>query len=301
MSGSHRMPRAEVAVIGPGRVGTTLAAALVRAGHRVVAVAGGSPASRKRLAGYVAGVRVHDDPAEAARTASLVLVTTPDDVITEVVTAVALADGFRDGQRVVHTAGSHGLEVLRRARLAGAFVAACHPAQTFPTVEPDPDRLLGTAWAVTAAPDDLGWAGDLVEQLGGHPHVVADDVRALYHAGLVVASNAVGATVALARQLLLAARVDTPAAFLDPLVRASVEAVTTGGAEALTGPVVRGDVGTVAGHLARLDADAPQLAEAYRLLSRVILGQARLRLTDQQIAAIAAVLDAPPPTPSTDD
>jgi predicted short-subunit dehydrogenase-like oxidoreductase (DUF2520 family) len=280
VSGTHRLPRSRVAVVGPGRVGTTLATALVRAGHRVVAVAGGRPDSRARFTGLIAGARDEADPAEAARRADLVLVTTPDDAIADVVTAIALADGFRDGQRVVHTSGAHGLEVLRRARLAGAFVAACHPAQTVPSGPPDADRLLGAAWAVTAAGDDLGWALDLVEQLGGHPHQVPDEVRPLYHAGLTVASNAVGAAVAVARQLLLGARVDDPAAFLDPLVGASVANVTAHGAEALTGPIVRGDVGTVAAHLARLDADVPELAAAYRQLGRVVLGQVRLRLDD---------------------
>lgn len=295
MSGTHRLPRSEVAVIGPGRVGTTLATALVRARHRVVAVAGGSTESRRRFASLVAGARVEERPADAARRADLVLVTTPDDVIAEVVTGIAVADGFRDGQRVVHTSGAHGLDVLRRARLGGAFVAACHPAQTFPGGAPDPDAILGAAWAVTAAGDDLGWALDLVEQLGGQPHEVPDDVRPLYHAGLTVASNAVGAAVAVARQLLLGARVDDPAAFLDPLVAASVANVTAHGAEALTGPIVRGDVGTVRAHLERLDGDVPELAAAYRQLGRVVLGQARLRLDGTTAAAIAALLEDPRP------
>jgi predicted short-subunit dehydrogenase-like oxidoreductase (DUF2520 family) len=85
----------------------------------------------------------------------------------------------------------------------------------------DPDLLVGTAWAVTAAAADLGWARDLVVDLGGDPHDVPDDVRVLYHAGLAVGGNAVGAAVAVARQLLLAARVDDPAAFLARWSRAA--------------------------------------------------------------------------------
>lgn len=295
MSGTHTLPRGDVAVIGPGRVGTTLAAALTRAGHRIVAVSGGGDAGLERFTSRLAGVRVEQDPADASRRAGLVLVTTPDDVLADVVTRIAVADGFRDGQFVVHTAGSHGLAVLERARLGGAHVAACHPAQTFPSGPPDPDAIVGTAWAVTASGDDRTWARDLVEQLGGTPHDVPDDVRPLYHAALVVASNAVGAAVAVARQLLLGARVDEPGAFLGPLVHASVENVIGRGASALTGPVVRGDAGTVAGHLQRLAVDAPHLAEAYRHLSQVVLGQVRPGLDPEVAATLQALLDGEGP------
>lgn len=290
MSGTHGMPRGDVAIIGPGRVGTALAAALTRAGHRIVAVAGGSRQSRERLVGYVAGARIDDDPAAAARRARLVLITTPDDAIEQVVTAVALADGFREDGFAVHTSGAQGLAPLERARLAGAHVAACHPAQTVPSGPPDPDALVGAAWAVTARGDDRLWARDLVEQLGGLPQDVADEDRGLYHAGLVVGSNAVGAAVAVARQLLLAARVEDPAAFLAPLVRASADYALTQGASALTGPVVRGDVGTVAAHLQRLDADVPHLAAAYRSFANVILDQVRPGLDEDTAAALDRLL-----------
>ncbi|MDX1659658.1 MAG: Rossmann-like and DUF2520 domain-containing protein [Nitriliruptorales bacterium] len=289
-SGSSDTP-ARVAVVGPGRVGTTLAAAAIRAGYRVAAVAGGSEASRVAFARHFAGVRTHDDPAAAAAGAGLVLVTTPDDVIDDVVTAIAIADGFVEGQRVVHTSGAQGVEPLRRAALAGARVAACHPAQTFASREPDPDAIVGAAWAVTADRDDRGWAHELVTQFGGTPHDVPGDRRSLYHAGLVVASNAVGAAVAVARQLLVGARVEDPLPFLAPLVDASVANVLERGAEALTGPVVRGDVGTVERQLERLRADAPHLAAAYRDLTATILRQVRPALDPDVTARFDELLE----------
>lgn len=286
------MTRLDVAVVGPGRVGTVLAAALVRAGHRVVAVGGGSDASRDRFVSHVAGARPDPDPAVAARGSDLVLFATPDDVLEQVVRAVAAADALREGQYVVHVAGSRGLDVLSAAALAGARVAACHPAQTVPSGRPDPDVLVGAAWAVTAATDDLPWAEALVTDVGGEPHRVPDATRPLYHAALTVASNAVGAAVAVARQLLVGARVDDPAAFLTPLVAASTANVIDRGADALTGPVVRGDAGTIARHLATLDADVPHLATAYRNLTAVILDQVRPALTPEQATAIEAALSS---------
>lgn len=280
-----------VAVIGPGRAGTLLALACSRAGHRVVAVGGGGAEARGRLASLLAGVRVEAHPADAARRAELVLLCVPDDVLEEVVTGLALEEAVGDGQRVVHVSGSQGLAPLRRARLAGARVAACHPAMTIPAGSRDPDLLVGTAWAVTAEPDDLGWARELVTDLGGDPHAVPDAARVLYHAGLVVGANAVGAVVSIARRLLLAARVESPEAFLAPLVEASIANVLGHGAQALTGPVVRGDAGTISAHLDELGRDVPELAEAYRALSEVVLSQVRAGMDPEVAADLAALLE----------
>jgi predicted short-subunit dehydrogenase-like oxidoreductase (DUF2520 family) len=300
-----------VAIVGPGRVGTLLGAACTRAGWRVVAVAGGSEASRAAFAARVAGARSVADPTAAVRGVDLVWLTVPDDAIEPLVTELAVADAFGEGQRVVHVAGSRGLDVLRRAALSGARVAACHPAMTVPTGATDPDLLVGVAWAVTAASDaDRAWAHDVVTDLGGDPHDVPDAARTLYHAALAVASNAVGAAVVTARRLLLAARVDRPEAFLGPLVEASVANAAARGAAALTGPIVRGDVGTIGRHLDAITADLPELADAYRYLALATLEPVRPALPAETVAALQALLagaegavgDAPlePPPPAPD-
>ncbi|MEX1164460.1 MAG: Rossmann-like and DUF2520 domain-containing protein [Nitriliruptor sp.] len=282
--------RRRVAIVGPGRVGTLLAVALSRAGHRTVAVAGGSEASREHVVALVAGCRPHGDVVAAAADADLVVIATPDDAIERVVTDLARSDVLHEGHRVVHVAGSRGLAPLHRAALCGAGVAACHPAMTVPTGASDPDLLVGTPWAVTASATDRAWARDLVADLGGDPHDVDDDVRGLYHAGLTVGSNAAAAAVVVARQLLLGARIDDPAAFLGPLVARSVDNAMTTGAAALTGPVVRGDVGTVAAHLDVLAADVPDLLEAYRDLARVLLGRVRAELSPGAAAELDVLL-----------
>lgn len=284
------MARREVAVIGPGRVGTALALALVRGGDRVVAAADADGGSAAALAERIAGCRVAPDPAQAVAEADTVLVTVPDDAIEEVVTALAVTDAWTARHHVVHCSGVRGLDPLRRASLAGARVAACHPAQTVP-VGADADTLLGASWAVTAAESDRAWAHDLVVAAGGDPFDLREEDRALYHAALTLGSNAVGAALAVARQLLLGARVPAPDRVLRPLVEASVTNVLTHGASALTGPVVRGDVGTVQRHLAALDLDVPELAAAYRALQRVVLEQATRAGAGFDRAALAAVLD----------
>jgi len=287
-------PRLSVAIVGPGRAGTAVGAALARAGHRVLAVGGGSDQSRQQFVAHVAGARQFADPGDAVVDATLVVIAVPDDVLVEVVTDLAVRNRFREGTSVVHLSGALGLEPLRRATLVGCRTAALHPAQTL-TLDPfDPEALIGAAWAVTAREGDRAWARELVTQLGGDPHDVGDDVRVLYHAALALGSNVVGAAVAMARQLLLAARVDDPAAFLEPLVDASVSNAMRAGAKAVTGPVARADVGTLAAHLRAIDHDVPHLGAAYRAMQRAVADVVAPSLTDQQAQAIRELLTEMP-------
>lgn len=281
----------DVAVVGPGRVGTALALALVRGGYRVVAACDTGSGRAAALAEQVAGCRVVSDERAAADAADVVLLTVPDDAIEEVVANVARVDGWREDHRVVHCSGASGAAPLRLAALAGARVAACHPAQTVPAGA-GADALLGVAWAVTCAGGDRAWAEDLVVATGGDPFPLAEGERTLYHAALTLGSNAAAAAVAVARQLLTAAGVPDGGRVLQPLVEASVHNVLRDGAGALTGPVARGDGGTVARHLAGLDADLPRLAQAYRALQAVVLDQVAAGLDPEVVAALSERLEA---------
>jgi predicted short-subunit dehydrogenase-like oxidoreductase (DUF2520 family) len=289
-SGSHPN-EGRVGVVGPGRVGTVLAAALEARGERIRAVVGRGEESLSRF-------RTRFPDAHAVglgglADCGLVLVATPDDVLERTLTELAVADVVGEGHRVVHVSGRHGLAALRPVRLTGAHVAACHPAQTIPDATAASQLLDGAPWAVTADPGDRAWAHGLIRRLGGEPVDVAEGARLLYHAGLSVGANAVGAAVAVARGLLLAAGLDEPGRFLGPLVQASVDNVLAGGASAITGPVRRGDAGTVRAHLDALDRDLPAHAEAYRDLSRVILRQVGPELGPTDRAALSGLLAGP--------
>jgi predicted short-subunit dehydrogenase-like oxidoreductase (DUF2520 family) len=262
------------AVIGPGRVGTAVGMGLAAAGYEVVAVAGRGGTALAAFQQRVPGAVVLP-AAEAARRADLVVVAVPDDVLERLVRGVARDDGVAEGSRWVHTSGGYGTDVLQPARLAGAAVAACHPAQTFPDADTGYASLPGTTWAVTADERDLRWARVLVTDLRGSPVTVPDRSRTLYHAGLTVGSNATTTVVILARDLLLGAGVVDPDAFLGPLVTTSAANAAQRGAEALTGPVRRGDAGTVARHLAELREVMPEAVDAYVALSRLALRHAR--------------------------
>lgn len=281
-----------VGLVGPGRLGTLVAHALAAAGVRLVRVAGGAERARADLRAAIAGLR--DVPvAEVADGVDLVVLAVPDRAVAEVVDELVRADALREGQGVVHLSGALGLAPLRRAALAGAWTAACHPALTAPAGATDPTRLHGVVWAVTADPGGRGPAHALVERLGGDPVDLAEAERPRYHAALAVASNAVGAAAVTARRLLAVAGVPDPARVLAPLAHASVDAALAGGAPALTGPVVRGDVATVAAHLAAIGPEAAELAEAYRALMRAVLSAVRPGLEPAAAAALADVLADP--------
>ena len=278
-----------VGVLGPGRVGTTLALALASSpDHEVRVVAGRGKDALRAFATALPGVEVVPP---AFLDTDLVLVAVPDDALVPVVRQAVAADAVVPGSRWVHVVGSAGAGALHAARLAGARVAACHPAQTFPDPATALRTLPGTTWAVTAAPSDRGWASDLVRDLGGVPLLVPEDRRSLYHAALTVGANGATSVVALARDLLLAVGVRDPGALLEPLVVAAARNGATQGVAALTGPVRRGDAGTVRAHLADLAVAMPEAVGAYRALAELAVGQsARAGLSDEAVAALRDAL-----------
>lgn len=268
-------PVRTVALVGPGRVGTSLALALRGRGWRVSAVAGRSTdAASTRGAVAMLGAPPAT-PGAVGRDADVVLVTTPDDVLPAV--AVAIAAGLRPGALVVHCSGARGPDALDPLRAARPDVAigALHPLQTFAGV--DPSRLAG-AWAAVAGPPAVA---DLALELGLRPFVVADAHRATYHAAAAVASNHVAALLGQVTRLADAAGVPVDAFW--PLVRATIANVEArGAAGALTGPVARGDRATVAAHL---DAIPAAEQHAYRALAL-----AALALTGRDDPSLAALL-----------
>lgn len=293
-----------VGVVGAGRVGAVLAAALRSAGHEVVATAGESDASRGRIAALLPGVPVMK-PTAVARACDLLLLTVPDDMLPNVVSTLAASGALREGQYVVHTSGRHGLAVLEPAAAVGARPVALHPAMTFTGTDVDLPRLVGCVFGVTAQEAEQPLAEQLVADLGGRISWVPEERRALYHAGLAHGANHLVTLVAQAVELLSASSADgdhdRSAETLRPLLQAALDNALAQGDSALTGPIVRGDVGTVRDHLAEVARNAPDTLPSYVAMARATLDRV---VTDGRVlpiraAAIRRVLDeavAPLPT-----
>jgi predicted short-subunit dehydrogenase-like oxidoreductase (DUF2520 family) len=293
MSIGSTSPALRVGVIGAGRVGAVLAAALRAAGHDVVAVAGESDASRGRAADLLPGVPVLK-PSAVARAADLLLLTVPDDMLSNVVTMLADSGALRAGQYVVHTSGAHGLAILEPAARVGARAVALHPAMTFTGTAVDLERLPGCVFGLTAGPLERPLAERVVADLGGRPTWVREEMRTLYHAGLAHGANHLVTLVSEAMGLLTAAGVDDAAGTLRPLLQAALDNALAQGDAALTGPIVRGDVKTVAAHVAEIERTRPDTLPSYLALARATLARA---VTDGRVLPIRAhriaeVLDA---------
>ena len=281
-----------IGVVGAGRVGAVLAAALREAGHEIAAVAGESHASRTRIDTLLHGVRV-DKPTAVSRACDLLLLTVPDDMLSNVVTMLAASGAIREGQYVVHTSGKHGLAVLQPAADAGAHVLAMHPAMTFTGTHVDLARLAGCVYGVTANPDTEDLAAKLVADLRGRLLRVAEDRRALYHAGLAHGANHLVTLVSQAMDLLRDSGADDPAATLRPLLTAALDNALEYGSAALTGPIVRGDVETVRAHLRDIAANRPATLESYVAMARATANQAVVdgRLLPIRAAKLVGVLN----------
>jgi predicted short-subunit dehydrogenase-like oxidoreductase (DUF2520 family) len=281
-----------IGVVGAGRVGAVLSAALRAAGHEVVAAAGESTASRTRIATLLPGVPVMK-PTDVARAADLLLLTVPDDMLENVVVSMVGSGVIRPGQYVVHTSGRHGLAVLDAAVAVGARPIAMHPAMTFTGTDVDLDRLPGCVFGVTAGAEDRGFAETLVAALGGVPMFVPEDKRTLYHAGLAHGANHLVTLVAQAMELLAASGAEDPAATLRPLLTAALDNALNAGDAALTGPIVRGDVNTVAAHLRDIGETAPATIPSYVAMAKATADRAVLdgRLLPIRAVKIVRLLD----------
>ena len=284
VSTPHERPaRFDVGIVGAGRVGAVLGAALARAGHVVSAVSAVSEESLERAATLLPGVPVKPIP-EVVAGAHLVVLAVPDDALADLVAGLSATGTFTPGQLVLHTSGAHGISVFESAAGSDIVPLAIHPAMTFTGTSLDLDRLHDCCFGVTS-PDLARPLGEaLVIEMGGDPVWVAEEDRVTYHAALAHGSNHLVTLVAQSMQLLVEAGVEDPARVLEPLLTAALSNTLQRGDAALTGPVARGDAGTVAGHVAMLRKVAPDIRPTYLALARATAQRAllsgRLRASD---------------------
>lgn len=296
----NRPGRLGVGVVGAGKVGAVLGSALRAAGHAVVGVSAVSAASRDRAELLLPGVPVLEVP-EVVRRAELVLLAVPDDALEPLVGGLASTGAWQPGQLVVHTSGRHGWRVLQPAVGCGAIPLAVHPAMTFTGTSLDLSRLTDCCFGVTAPGPVLPIAQALVVEMGAEPVVIDEELRPLYHAALAHGANHLVTLVAQAIELLRAAGAEQPSRVLAPLLSAALDNALRRGDEALTGPVARGDAGTVAANVAAIAAaeaagKTQGVLATYRWMARSTadraLASGRLKPADAE--ALLASLAEPP-------
>lgn len=260
-------------IVGAGRLGTMLGAALVRRGWTAVAIIDkdvrAARESRRIIGQGVATTDFH----RLAKAADIVVITVPDDAVGQVAGELARSGISWSGKTVFHASGLLPARVLEPLRKRGAHIASVHPVQSFPRKDAPPSIFKGITWGVEGDPAAVAAAEDMVRSLRGNILLLSEKDKPLYHAACSLASNAMIALEWTASGMLGAAGIGEKAAagILSPLLQGTLQNVKDLGPEqALTGPILRGDAATVRLHLKALRDDPPARG-VYLVLGKQIL------------------------------
>jgi len=298
------MPPAErprLGFIGPGTVGTALAQSFAKAGYTVTSVYGRDPDRRARAAEAIPGATAAGCAQDVVDASDLVFLTVPDDAIR----AVAESVSWRSGSTAVHCSGAASIDLLETATGVGASVGAFHPLQTLASLEQAMKNLPGSAIVIEASDSTLeATLTEMARAIGGEPMLLRGS-KALYHASAVLACNNLVTLLDAAAGLWtdLGLTKEEGLRALLPLVRGTVENLEAIGLpDALTGPISRGDVGTIDRNLAALEAASPETADLYVALARRTIPIAREKgtLSEETASRLLEHLDtgrrSPDPT-----
>ncbi len=287
-----------IGIVGAGAVGTALGVALDRAGWRIHAVASRDAGRRERFRGLVPGVRAFSDATPLVEEVELIVLAVPDDAVPSVAGSVHMYSG----QAMVHTSGLLGAEALAGAMAAGTQVGSFHPLVAFADLERAVAALHGATIAIEGDDQLLALLARMAEAVGGSPVRLAPGAKPAYHAAAVLAAGGFDALLDAIAQLGRVAGLDEAGslAIFGPLIEQTLgNARTLGISTALTGPMVRGDRGTVTRHLAAIAAHAPAVTALYRALAEreIEIALDRRALTPEAAAELRAVLALPLATP----
>jgi len=279
----------KVGFIGAGTVGTALAMLLSQKGYQFV----GASRRGRAAAGAVSNLHLLNDNQAVADAAELVFITTPDDAIA----AVASGVKWRRGQSVVHCSGADSVAILEPARQAGAQVGGFHPLQTFAGVREAVENIPGSTFGIEAGEPLLTTLKAMAEALGGHWIELKAEDKVAYHAAAVFACNYLVTLVKMATDLWQTFDIpaDRATQALLPLIRGTLHNIETIGIpDCLTGPIARGDTGTIKKHLKALGEKAPARLPPYRQLGlqTIPIALAKGKIDAKQAKEMESVLQA---------
>jgi predicted short-subunit dehydrogenase-like oxidoreductase (DUF2520 family) len=249
-------------IVGAGAVGTALGVALSRAGWPIHAVASRDAGRRTRFASQVEGVRPFAEAQALVEEVELIILAVPDDVLAPLAGEIRMYSG----QAMIHTSGALGAEVLEPARAAGTQIGAFHPLVAFADTERAVAALHGATVAIEGDDELAAMLASMAERLGAHPVRLVPGTKAAYHAAAVLSAGGFVALLDAIAELGAVAGLDEAGslAIYGPLIEGTLgNARALGIRTALTGPMTRGDTGTLAAHLDALAAHAPDVLPLY--------------------------------------
>ncbi len=267
-------------IIGAGMVGTAIGFLLNKAGHDITAIADPSAAHLKRAKAYT-GAACHRLASEAADSGDCILITTPDDCILTVCSAMARHSSLQ-GKYVFHMSGAGGLDLLLPAAKAGAVIASIHPLQSFSSIDGAIASIPGSYFGVTAGVGAKIISADIVRDLQGIALFISPEQKPLYHAAACIASNYLVSLMSIVEEIYLSiglSEKDARRVYL-PLVYGSLNNIEKQGCPgALTGPIARGDARTVQKHVEAFNRHLSHLSPLYQELGRITLQLAQKKGT----------------------
>jgi predicted short-subunit dehydrogenase-like oxidoreductase (DUF2520 family) len=286
-------------IIGGGAVGVALGVALTRGGWPVHAVASRDPDRRARFAARVDGARAFAEPQALVEEVELIIVAIPDDAIGDLARAVRMYGG----QAMIHTSGALGAEALAPAMAAGTQIGAFHPLVAFADVERGVADLHGATVAIEGDDQLVALLAQMATAVGATAVRLAPGSKSAYHAAAVLAAGGFVALLDAIAELGAVAGLDEAGslAIYGPLIEGTLgNARALGIRAALTGPITRGDVGTLSSHLATLTAAAPGVVELYVAAARreIDLAAGRGVLTPETAQLLGDVLSSALARPS---
>jgi predicted short-subunit dehydrogenase-like oxidoreductase (DUF2520 family) len=268
------MTARHVAIIGAGTVGTAIGALLRRSGYRISGVASRSRTSAERAVNFIGEGTASEDLIGTAHGAEVVFLTTPDGAIRSACETIAKEKGFAAGSTVIHCCGAHSAEILESARSCGARVLSLHPLQTLADTEQAVANLPGSYFALDGDEAALPIGKEIIRALGGTEMVIPSDGKMLYHAAAVVACNYFVALVFQALRMfeMIGIPKEKGLPALMPLLEGTVKNLKRVGVpKALTGPIERGDLKTIEGHLDAFNRRMPEGKRIYCEMGKVAL------------------------------
>ncbi len=281
----------KVGIIGAGTVGTALAVRLNSKGYRIAGVSSRRHSSAENLSRDVGNCPVFNDGQGVVDAADLVFITTPDAAIPVVTSQMK----WHAGQSVIHCSGADSTTILEPARKLGAHVGAFHPLQTFASVKHAIENIPGSTFAIEADEQLMAILKNMAADLGGRWIVLKASDKVLYHAAAVMSCNYLVTLVKLSTDLWQTFGVNREQAIqaLLPLIRGTINNIENVGIpQCLTGPIARGDTGTVSKHINALKKSAPDLLSTYcELGSKTIpVALAKGKINQQQAEELRVVL-----------
>ncbi|PKN70672.1 MAG: DUF2520 domain-containing protein [Deltaproteobacteria bacterium HGW-Deltaproteobacteria-12] len=252
------------AIIGLGKVGTAIGHLLRKSGHRIVAISDKSPAALKKARPYTGG-KAFRDPGISVMDADCIVITTPDDIISSVCNEIADSKLVKQ-KFVFHMSGAGGLDLLDTAKEAGAYVASIHPLQSFSSVDTAIENIPGSIFGITTDKKAQKQAQIIVQDLNGIPIFISDVQKPLYHAAACIASNYLVSLLNVVESVYESigiSKTNAQKAYF-PLIYGTLKNIEySGSINALTGPIARGDAGTIKKHIAAIAKTQPQYLSLY--------------------------------------